>query len=312
MKIIYVSLNEEIKIEDKIAACIGYFDGLHKGHQKLVEKAKEIARQEEIKSALITFCPDPLDVITGIKHKHIQNFDARLKIIEKMGLDYAIVFNFTKEMSRLSPREFFDQILLKLNLKALVCGFDYRYAYKGSGDYNQLSLDAKGHFDVYQIDEQLHLNEKISSTRIRNNIIEGNIALVNELLGYDYFIEGEVVHGKGNGHRLNFPTANIQYSEEIVLPKGQVYSGFVKVKQKYYRAMINFGENPTISKNNPMTLEVHIFDLNEDLYGQKLIIYFHDILREEKTFDCFEDLKHQLVMDQKEILDKEENGVFIL
>ena len=297
MEIIKFSLDETKAFNEQISACIGYFDGLHKGHQALVKKAQEEAKKRGIKSGIITFFPDPKDVITGKKHKHIQSFEHRLKIFEAYGIDVCIVFDFTLDMCTLSKEDFFNRVLLKLDLACLVCGFDFHYAYKGSGDYHSLIEASKGLFEVNVIDSVNYESEKISSTRVRAAIENGQMELANQLLGYTYHLIGKVVHGKCIGHKLGFPTANLEVDDETIYPSNGVYIGYIKSRGRIFKAMINVGCNPTISDHNLTTIEAHIIDFNDDIYGEELIIYFISKIRDVIKFSSKEELARQLESD---------------
>ncbi len=312
MKIYRFKESSNIKVAEDIVACIGYFDGLHLGHQALIEKVKEIAIKKDTKRALITFYPDPKDIITKKRHRHIQSFDDRLKIAQAMGIEIAIVFEFTEHLCLTSAEDFFEKILGKLPLKGLVSGFDFHFGHKGKGDVETLKKLAKDRFEVDIVPEVLYEGEKISSTRVRLAIERGDIKLARALLGYDYFDRGLVVHGKRNGHRLGFPTANLRLDEEILIPKNGVYIGYAVYDEKSYKAMINIGNNPTIASNNGLTYEVHILDFDKDIYDSELIIYLNERIRDDKRFSSLEDLKKQLENDRKRAEEQDARNDFIL
>lgn len=312
MEIIKFSLNETKALNEPISACIGYFDGLHKGHQALVKKAQEEAKKRNIKSGIITFFPDPKDVITGKTHKHIQSFNHRLKIFEAYGIDVCVVFDFTLEMCTLSKEDFFENVLKKLDLQCLVCGFDFHYAYKGSGDYHSLLEAANGLFDVKMIPSVDFEAKKISSTRVREAIEKGQMELANNLLGYTYHLIGTVVHGKHIGHELGFPTANLEVDEETIYPNSGVYIGYIKSRGRIFKAMINVGCNPTIASNNKTTIEAHIIDFNDDIYGEELIIYFKSKIREVTKFKNKEALSKQLSLDTYKTRGQEDEPSLLL
>lgn len=312
MQTIYLDIHDDIYINHPLIACIGYFDGLHIGHQALIKKTKGL-KKDGYKTALITFYPDPYEVINeGKSQGHIQDFDSRLKIIETYDIDYCIVFKFSKELANLEHHLFLKGLINKLNLKTLVCGYDFTYGFKGVGNIHTLKEDAKGLFDAEVIDEIKYEEIKVSSTRIRRAINDGNMPLATNLLGYDYFIRGKVIHGLGNGHRINFPTANIEFDNEIVLPRPAVYGGYIKIDDEYYEAMINYGTNPTVNKDNNMHLEVHIIDFEKDLYGHEVFVFFKSLIREEKGFKSLGELKNQLLKDKEYIRENLADGNFIL
>ena len=296
MKTITLSLGKPITAEE-CCACIGYFDGLHRGHRALLAEAVKAAKEKGVKSALITFYPDPLDVLTGEVHLHIQDFATRLSLIGKAGIELVYILDFTKEMASLPPEVFVREILEKLQLKTLVCGFDFHYGAKGAGDAKTL---AAGNYEVRCI-EEVSDEGKISSTRIRNCLAEGKIEEANRLLGYSFFLQGEVISGLRNGRRMGYPTANIAYHPEQLLPLPGVYSGYAEIHGQLYQAMINFGDNPTIVDGKKKSLEVHLLDFEEDIYGEVLRVYFLHYLRGEKRFASLEALKQQLAQDEVQI-----------
>ena len=311
MKIYLSNCDVHTDLNEAVVACIGYFDGLHIGHQSLIEKTKEIAEKKGVKSAIITFYPDPKDIITKKKHQHIQKFDDRLKIAEGMGIDIAIVYSFTEKMCKMHEGDFFTDVLCDLPLEGLVCGFDFSYGYKGEGTPQDLIKHAEGRYPVYVIDEVVYKGIKISSTRIREAIKAGDIELVNDLLGYPYFNRGTVVHGKQNGRKLGFPTANIRLDDEILCPKTGVYIGFVRYDGTIYKAMCNIGKNPTIANDNQLTYEVHIVDFDKDIYGEELTVYLKKRIRDDKRFASFDDLRQQLAKDLSLAMEQEEDEYLI-
>ncbi len=312
METVYFNLFDEKHLSGQFAACIGYFDGLHRGHKALIDKTVELARKRELKSAVITFYPDPYEVINHVAQKHILDLDSRLKILETWGIEYCLVFNFDELLMKKTADEFLDMLLARVDIRAMVCGFDFTYAYQKQGNVETLREDGEGLFSLDVIDEVSYRQEKIASSRIRQALSDGDIPLVNELLGYDYFIKGQVIHGLGNGHKLGFPTANILFDKELLLPKPQVYEGYCKVKNHYYQAMINYGANPSIKKAGPLTLETHLIDYDGDLYDEEVYLYFKEALRPEMVFASMEELTAQLFKDEKQVKENMKHGNFIL
>ena len=295
MNVYNLSLDNDFVMEKPVAACIGYFDGLHIGHQELIRKTIEEAEKAGIESCLISFDPDPWMVINHSKNrKHINTESQRLELIESFGIENIIVLDFTEEMSRLDIETFFTEVLLRCNLKKLVCGFDFHYGYRGKGNYETLTANAKGIFEVIEIDKVMHLNEKVSSTRIIKEINNGNVELVNDLLNYNYFIEGEVVRGRQKGRTIGYPTCNLKIDEELVIMKNGIYIGFVEYEDKYYKAMMNIGHNPTFNYIETNSIEVHILDFNKNIYGENIKLIFMKYICDEKKYDDIEQLKEAL------------------
>lgn len=296
MRIVNVKLGEIRKQKNPVVACIGYFDGMHKGHQALVNATIEKAKELGVESGLITFDPDPWVTLRNEKDvKHITPLQQRINIAVELGIKNIFILNFTKEMAALSPLDFI-KVLDSCNIKALICGFDYHYGQFGKGDIESLKRDAD--FEVVVIDAVSDNEGKISSTRITNLIEEGEVHKAEELLGYAYRVEGYVVHGNAKGRTIGYPTANVSVPSEYLEPKGGVYACFALIDGKKYKAMVNIGHNPTFNYTETMSLEAYILDFSGDLYDKRLKISFKYYLRPEKKFKYVGNLKMQLEQDE--------------
>ena len=296
MRIVNVKLGEIRKQKNPVVACIGYFDGMHKGHQALVNATIEKAKELGVESGLITFDPDPWVTLRNAKDvKHITPLQQRINIAVELGIKNIFILNFTKEMAALSPLDFI-KVLDSCNIKALICGFDYHYGQFGKGDIESLKRDAD--FEVVVIDAVSDNEGKISSTRITNLIEEGEVHKAEELLGYAYRVEGYVVHGNAKGRTIGYPTANVSVPGEYLEPKSGVYACFALVDGKKYKAMVNIGHNPTFNYTETMSLEAYILDFSGDLYDKRLKISFKYYLRPEKKFKYIGNLKMQLEQDE--------------
>lgn len=300
MENIKFSLNEACEITTPIVACIGFFDGLHCGHQALINKTIELAKQNQAQSALITFSPDPWEVIKGgTDYQHLATTKRREELAEKMGLDCLITLDFTKEMSKLDPEQFLLQVLVPCKLKALVCGFDFNYGAFGKGNAAVLKEDAKNFFDVYIIDSVNEDDKKISTSRIVTYIEQGEINHANRLLGYRYQIEGVVIHGKKRGREIGFPTANLAIHPEYILPKKGIYEGWIQIEQNWYPTIVNIGHNPTFNFSNELSVEAHILNFDQDIYGQAVRLEFENFLRDEMKFSSIDELVQQMNVDRE-------------
>ena len=296
MRIVNVKLGEIRKQKNPVVACIGYFDGMHKGHQALVNATLEKAKELGVESGLITFDPDPWVTLRDAKDvKHITPLQQRINIAVELGIKNIFILNFTKEMAALSPLDFI-KVLDSCNIKALICGFDYHYGQFGKGDIESLKRDAD--FEVVVVDAVNDNEGKISSTRITNLIEEGEVHKAEELLGYAYRVEGYVVHGNAKGRTIGYPTANVSVPSEYLEPKGGVYACFALIDGKKYKAMVNIGHNPTFNYTETMSLEAYILDFSGDLYDKRLKISFKYYLRPEKKFKYIGNLKMQLEQDE--------------
>lgn len=287
-------------------ACIGYFDGMHRGHQALL--AKTVAKAKEIgcEATMITFDPDPWVTIKGMQDvKHITTVRERINKAVSLGMQNIVVLKFTKEMADLSPEDFITKVLGKLNLQGLVCGFDFHYGKMGSGNTETLKRDASYEVDVVgEIDDELG---KISSTRISQCIVDGDMEQAAEMLGSYYSIEGVVVHGRHIGTEIGFPTANISYSDEYLLPKPGVYACIAHINGKRYRAMANLGHNPTFNYRQALSLEVYLLDFDGDIYERTIRVDFLHFMREEVTFKSKNNLILQLEQDVRDVRQLIEN-----
>ncbi len=296
MRIITIGTATTQKITVPMCACIGYFDGMHKGHQALIHKTVEMAAAKGCETALITFDPDPWVAIKGIEDvQHISTMQQRFNRAESFGIQNIVILKFTKEMSALTPEAFLKDILGKLTLQGLVCGFDFHYGKRGMGSIDTLRRDAD--FDIAVVDAVTDAEGKISSTRISNCITEGEMEKAADMLGCWFSIEGTVVHGRHQGTGMGFPTANIRYSSEYLLPKGGVYAGFILLDGVRYPAMVNLGHNPTFNFRTKMSLEAHMIDFEGDIYNRAVVCEFVSFMRPEQKFESRDHLIAQLHTD---------------
>lgn len=295
MKVVFLAA-DEIPALPPTCAAIGYFDGFHIGHRQLIDKACSLAKSAGLKSALITFDPDPWFVFKKDANKdHLLSLTDKAEMAGSFGLDYLYVLHFDAAFASKSI-ESFHEILMEMNVKKLVCGFDFTYGHKGMG--NAATLMLQKNFEVSVIDEVDDQDEKISTTRIERMLRAGLVKRAAGLLGYYYSIPGVVVHGyKRGGQILQMPTANLQPAPGYVLPANGVYAGYVYDGKQFRPAMINVGSNPTFN-NGELSIEAHIFDFDNNLYGRMVRFFFAYRLRPEKRFKNIQDLRAQLDKDQ--------------
>lgn len=296
MNIFHVNLEQPLVLEEEITACIGYFDGLHLGHQKLVEEVLRIAKENGTQPSLITFDPDPWAVLKGMKAiPHITPMEQRIRIGEKLGIQNWIILDFSLEMAHLSYEEFHHRVLEPLHLHTLVCGYDFHYASKGEG--NTETLKAQNAFAVSVISEVSSEHKKISSSRIEELITEGRVDKAAAFMGRFYDIEGSVRSGSRMGRDNGFPTANLQMEHLYVLPKKGVYIGAVRVLGAWHQAIINVGNNPTFNYQEQLSIEAHILNFQESIYGEAVTFRFCEFIREEQKFADAAALAEQLRKD---------------
>lgn len=279
------------------SAAVGYFDGFHKGHQQLVREAEKTAEKEGLASAIITFDPDPWVIFRPEENRdHIMSLQDKEDMALSMGIEQFYILDFSREFSSLSPKEF-ENVIKEMNVRNLVCGFDYTYGYKGAGKPEDLKK--QNDFSVEVIDSVNNQDQKISTTRIEKLIRGGLVKKASELLGSPYSISGIITHGYQRGGRLlGFPTANLKPTDSYVIPMNGVYAGYVQIDHQLYPAMINVGTNPTFG-NDAVSVEANIFHFHEDIYGKKARFYFVERIRPEIRFSSAEQLKEQLEKDRK-------------
>ncbi|NNC48957.1 MAG: bifunctional riboflavin kinase/FAD synthetase [Flaviramulus sp.] len=296
---------ETYKNTEPSVVTIGTFDGVHIGHQKIINRLINTGKLEGLKSVILTFFPHPRMVLQKDSNiKLINTIDERIAILNTLGLDYLLIKKFTHEFSRLSADEFVKQILVdKLNAKKVIIGYDHRFGRNRNADINDLIKFGETYgFDVEEISVQDINDVAVSSTKIRKALNEGNIAKANTFLGYNFMLNGIVVKGKGLGRQLNFPTANIKIEEDYkIIPKQGSYIVKSTLKEKITFGMMNIGTNPTVD-GIIQSVEVNFFDFKEDIYDEKVQIELLHRIRAEEKFDSVETLKKQLANDKKTAL----------
>jgi riboflavin kinase/FMN adenylyltransferase len=298
-------LNIESDQYPPLAMAMGYFDGVHRGHQQVILEAKKQAEEKGICSAVMTFDPHP-SVVLGKADKQIQYITpltAKIKIIEELGIDYLFIIHFSVEFANLLPQEFIDQYVIGLNVKHVVAGFDFTYGRMGKGTMETLPFHSRDNFSYSVVPKFTLDDEKVSSTRIRSLLKEGKTNELVSLLGRYYTTSGIVIHGDKRGRTIGFPTANVDLNDEYIMPPLGVYAVKMKVNSNWYNGVCNIGYKPTFNKEvlHP-SVEVHIFDFNEEIYGQEVIIEWHLHLRKEQKFSGIEELVAQIERDKQNSL----------
>ncbi|QIK70062.1 bifunctional riboflavin kinase/FAD synthetase [Erysipelothrix sp. HDW6C] len=287
------------KFNTELAACIGYFDGLHLGHQHLINETIRVAKERGLESALITFDPDPWTVINDKSHvNHLTPIKEKVRVAQTLGIDHLITINFTKDTSKLTPLEFIESYLVPLNVRALVAGADFRFGHKGAGDVAFLKQHAHYHFDTIIFELDLTKNKKIGTTMITQALLKGNVEEANQLLGRQYEISGFVIDGQKQGRKIGFPTANLDVVDEYVIPAEGVYAGFVEVNGEVFQSMLSIGHNPTFNHTEHLAIETHILDFDRDIYGELLKQTFVAKLRGQIKFDSVDALITQMKADE--------------
>lgn len=304
MEIFNISDISEIKEENKKrVAVLGFFDGIHKAHQKIIGSAVEAAEKGFI-SAVITLDKSPKEYFGKTSEESLTPTNKKNELLKNLGVDEVYYLEFNEKLQNLSAEEFINNILKKLNVDKVFCGFDYRFGFKGLGTPD---LIRDSGIEVIVLEKEKIDEEKISTTVLKEFVRKGEFSKYNEYTGRFYSISGLVVKGRQLGRTINFPTANLELDGKYLLPETNgVYITKIKVNNKIYKSVTNIGYNPTVSdEKNKKFIETHILDFNEDIYGEKIEIYFYEFLRKEQKFESFDHLKEQLKLDKKTCEEKD-------
>lgn len=294
MKLVHIKDIKDIKSYPPLTLCLGFFDALHVGHLALINKAKE--RKEDI--GVLTFSKSPRTLLFNQEEDIINTIDMKEEILRKYDVKYLFILDLSWDILNLEKEEFINIILRGLNVKNIVCGFDYSFGKKGSGKPSDLIKTNLFNVDVIE-PVCNHQGIKISSTLIHHLIDQGEIEEVNKYLTRPYKIQGDVNHGFKVGRRLNYKTANIELNERFHLPKNGVYATKVIVDDKEYFSMTNVGVHPTINLLDKPLIETYIFDFEDDIYSKNIEVLFYKRVRDEIKFDSVEELKNQLIQDEE-------------
>jgi len=289
---------KDIDIEFDTVVTIGNFDGVHKGHQVLIEKTATYAKARGIKSAVFTFLNHPINYFVPEKVKNIFDEKEKERLIEGFGIDYLIDIPFDKAMTQISAEQFIVKILKdKIHAKKIVVGYDFTFARNKEGTVDVLREMGHEYGIEVEIVQPIKINGiRVSSTFIRELISEGRIDEIPQYLGTPYVIEGEIIHGKANGRKMGYPTANISLKDQIIKPKNGIYASRVIIDGKKYFGATNVGMNPTVN-GKYLSIETNILDFDEDIYGKRVRIEFLEKIRDEKKFESLDELRKQLDLD---------------
>lgn len=286
--------------KDSCVLALGNFDGVHLGHRRLLEHGLEQAVRLGVEFSVLIFEPHPLKVLFP-EHdlKLLSTTQERLQCLEEMGVQTVYLIPFTPEMAKTSPEQFVERILLPLGVVHVVVGFNYSFGAQGKGTPELLqSLGDKHGFEVSVIQAQTIGGRVISSSSIREALLQGDIQLASSLLGRSPGLGGVVVHGEERGRQLGYPTANILPAEDVLIPKRGVYAVWAYLDGKNVAGMMNIGLKPTFHDHYNTSVEVHFFDFEGDLYGQEIMVYIEDRLRDECKFNGVNELLLQLSKDR--------------
>lgn len=312
MKIIrlhYPLDNRQDELKDS-AAAIGFFDGLHRGHQNVLGKMIEIADQKDLKKAVMTFDPHPSVVLSPKKQRttYLTPLDIKLEMLEKAGIDYCFIINFSSAFASLAPEYFVKEYLINNKVKEVIAGFDFSYGQYGKGNID--SLKTYEAFNTTAVPKLTSENEKISTTKLRDDLADHKLEEVNEALGRPFEVQGVVVQGEKRGRTIGFPTANVEPEYRYHLPAKGVYAVTLKLdnEEEIYKGVCNVGVKPTFHDNlTRVSIEVHLFDFNRSIYGENVTVYWHNFIRKEQKFSGIDELTEQIGKDKEKATELLEN-----
>ncbi|MDD5794960.1 MAG: bifunctional riboflavin kinase/FAD synthetase [Clostridiales bacterium] len=278
---------------------LGSFDGLHLGHISLVNKIVELAKKNNSLSMVYTFSNHPRKFVKPNENlKLLTDFNTKVKILKNHNVDITYFEKFDENFMERSAEEFIVYLIDKFNVKGIVVGFNYKFGYKNLGNTETLKkLSKKYNFDLYVMEPCKYKDKAVSSTRIRHEIINGNVFDVFNMLGRPYHLLGKIVYGKQIGRTIGFPTANLYINKDFVIPKIGVYYTNVFVDGILYKGITNVGTNPTVH-GSKLTVETFILDFNEDIYGKNIEVIFIKKIRNQTKFNNIDELKNQLIKDK--------------
>ena len=292
-------------VDSPIVLALGFFDGVHRGHQEVIKRAIEKGKSLGVKVAVMTFDRHPKIIfqnIDGEKFKYLTMLDEKLEHFKNLGVDIAYVVKFDENLAYLSPQDFIDKYVVGLHAICVVAGQDYTYGKHDIANMDTISDFAKGRFEIITVDHLQRNDQKISSTQIRKDLDSGNVEAANLLLGYQYENHGTVEHGFKRGRKIGFPTLNVSIPKnERILGEG-VYAVKVKIDKDnlWYEGMASIGHNETFGDDLEKTVEINLFNFDKSVYGEKVIVKWYKFLREMVKFDSVEELIDQLSKDKRD------------
>ncbi|MHC1721214.1 MAG: bifunctional riboflavin kinase/FAD synthetase [Clostridiaceae bacterium] len=297
---IIIEDNFKKRINEKTIIALGGFDGLHLGHRTLIDKTISIAKNSGCKSMVFTFKNHPLTVINKqYAPKLLLSNHEKLNLLKSYGIDIVNMVQFDTDFMKMSPEEYVKSLIKKYNAAGLVVGFNHRFGYKNLGDTELLRKSSKEHgFSLNIVPPVKYKGDIVSSSKIRNLLGEdGDVERAARMLTRPYFLEGTVVKGKQLGRKIGFPTINLDYNPEFILPRGGVYYSMMEYQNKKYKCITNIGYNPTV-EDQKLSVETHVVDFDEDLYNEIIKISFLKRIRDEKKFNSLAELSEQLKKDK--------------
>ncbi len=307
MKVVYLEHPHSHTKEECMPAAValGFFDGIHLGHQKVIKSALSKAKELGLASAVMTLDPHPSVVLRRtVQHvRYITPLSEKIRLLASLGVDILYVVKFDMSFASLVPQDFVDQYIIGLNIKHVVAGFDYSYGSLGKGTMETLPFHSRQQFDQTVVEKYTANDLKVSSTYIRGQLNEGKVEELPQTLGRYYQVRGKVGHGEKRGRTIGFPTANVMLEDDYVIPRTGVYTVRMYVRGAWVNGVCNIGYKPTFHEQeneNLPSIEVHLLDFDQQIYGEEVIIEWHICIRQEKKFSGVEELVAQIRKDKVE------------
>lgn len=283
-----------------IVVTVGNFDGVHLGHQYLLKKIKQACLEKKCKMVVFTFYPHPYQILSNnFKNYLITQYEDKKNLLQQLGIDYLVELNFDRDFSTKKPEEFLqDYLWVYPRIKEIHVGHDFFFGINKTGNFELIkNLSMSKNITVHQLDRYLHEGTAISSSAIRQEVNLGNIKKANKFLGRNFSLIGRVIKGDGRGKKIGFPTANINYDKELIIPAKGVYITQTHLNGMKYNSVTNIGSNPTFKDADEINVETYILDFNHDIYGESIKVEFYDKIRNEKKFDSVNQLVDQIKND---------------
>lgn len=298
MQVVF-NIDKQHSLDHPIAIALGTFDGIHIGHQMLIQQLMYIQKTFGCSSLVYTFFNNPLELLNPKNApSRLMTLLEKISKFNKFNIDYLVLNPFDKKLSSMSPQEFIEMLIKSYNVKYIVVGYDFRFGYLGNGDTKLLKKFGEIYgYEVIVIPPLSLDGEIISSSLIRKLINDGNVDKASMYLGTPYSISGKIVHGFGRGRKLGFPTANLKFDVRKVIPKNGIYLTKVMIDGAYHWGMTNVGNNPTFNNNEGLFIETYILNYNNDLYDARIKLEFLKRIRDEIKFSNIEELKNQITKD---------------
>ncbi|MDD2195574.1 MAG: bifunctional riboflavin kinase/FAD synthetase [Bacteroidales bacterium] len=308
--LVYTNINE-LKLTNS-SVTIGFFDGLHIGHKRVLDIVKQNAKKDNAQSLVITFWPHPRIALNNDSEelRLLSSLDEKISLFEAMGLDSLLIINFTKEFAKENAYTFLQNTLVeKIKASTIVMGYNHAFGYRGEGNFNLVQKHQQNYgYQAIKVDPIEINGQKVSSTQIRLALTEGNLKLANAMLGRLYCINGTIEGGKQIGRSIGYPTANIKLLEPLkLIPRNGVYAVWVEYNNQKYPSMLNIGLRPTFGSNLNITIEAHIIGFKHNIYNEQIRVFFVERIRDEIQFPSLTSLKSQLALDKIKALTILEN-----